>query len=317
MRKLTKEEFVNRAIKVHGNKYDYSKVVYINSYTKVIIICPIHGEFEQTPYGHMKSTGCLECGRKKANNSHRMNQEDYIKKVNIVHNNKFDYSKLVYVDMHKKIIIICPDHGEFKQKAQNHLIGHGCPKEKMDKIKNKLRKNLDEAYNKMIEVHSTTYEYVDFKEDYKKYTSKIRIICKKHGEFKQGYNKHVIGHGCRKCNMSKGEREVSLWLNKNNIQYETQKRFPDCKNKRSLPFDFYIPDYNMCIEYDGQQHFKPNRLWLDKTISEEKANINFERTQLHDKIKNKYCKDKGIILVRIRYNEKLIKKLEKTFNEKS
>lgn len=114
---------------VHESKYDYSKVVYKNVETKVIIICPIHGEFEQTPYKHINcKQGCPSCRGKRIANSKKADINDLIERSNIIHGKKYDYSKVVYTNMHTKVCIICPLHGEFFQNFNNHLLNkNGCP----------------------------------------------------------------------------------------------------------------------------------------------------------------------------------------------
>ena len=112
------KEFIAKAKAVHGDKYDYSKVNYVNSFTKVTIICPKHGEFEQTPNLHLKSQGCPNCyGNKK------MTIEEFIKRAKEVHGDKYDYSKVKYVNALTKVTIICPIHGEFEQTPAKHLLG--------------------------------------------------------------------------------------------------------------------------------------------------------------------------------------------------
>lgn len=115
------EEFIEKARKVHGNKYDYSKVEYINSKTKVCIICPEHGEFWQTPSIHLRS-GCYKCSKKP-----KIDTVLFIKRAKTVHGNRYDYSKTFYNGAKKNVEIICPIHGRFIQNAQHHLNGHGCP----------------------------------------------------------------------------------------------------------------------------------------------------------------------------------------------
>lgn len=127
MKKTTKDEFIKRANSCHNNKYDYSKVVYINSTTKVNIICPIHGEFLQTPHHHLKGHGCPLCANQVISEKKKLTQDEFISKAKIIHSDKYDYSKVEYVDCKTKIKIICPTHGEFRQYPSYHLSGNGCP----------------------------------------------------------------------------------------------------------------------------------------------------------------------------------------------
>ena len=123
----------------------------------------------------------------------------------------------------------------------------------------------------------------------------MKIICPIHGVFEQTPNSHLRGSGCPICKTSKGELEIQRILYNKNIKYITQYTFDNCKNKRKLPFDFYLPDYNMCIEFDGKQHYETIKYWGgEETLIKTKNN---------DKIKTNYCKNNNIKLIRIKYNE--------------
>lgn len=140
--KKTNEEFIKEAIELHGNKYDYSKVEYVNNHTKVCIICPEHGEFMQKPCKHLLKQGCPICGDKQNGINKRITLNDFITRCNEIHENKYDYSNVIYEGWDKQIIIICPEHGEFIQNAGAHLSGHGCPMCHQSKLESKIRKLL-------------------------------------------------------------------------------------------------------------------------------------------------------------------------------
>lgn len=125
--KKTTGEFILQAREIHGNKYDYSKVEYINAHTKVCIICPEHGEFWQRPCNHLNGNGCKKCGAISGHNLQRKHTNYFVEKAQIIHDNKYDYSKVNYIDNKTNVCIICPKHGEFWQKPNNHLNGAGCP----------------------------------------------------------------------------------------------------------------------------------------------------------------------------------------------
>lgn len=127
MRKLTTEDFIEKATKVHGDKYNYGKSDYINYKTKVCIICPEHGEFWQTPANHLFGKGCLKCGIEKNRVSQSSSSEEFINKAIKIHGLKYDYSNVVYVMCEDKVEIICPKHGEYYQAPSSHLSGSGCP----------------------------------------------------------------------------------------------------------------------------------------------------------------------------------------------
>lgn len=134
MRKLTQEEVIARFREVHGDRYDYSKVVYKEANKKVCIICPIHGEFWQTPSHHLRGQGCPICGRNIGIQKRTSCKDEFIKKAKIVHGDRYDYSKVEYVDCKTKVEIICKEHGSFWQTPSNHIFGRGCPKCRAEKL---------------------------------------------------------------------------------------------------------------------------------------------------------------------------------------
>jgi len=286
------EDFIKKSKLIHGDKYDYSIVNYKNSYTKIKIICPIHGIFEQEPSNHLTGYNCTKC-----NKSYRLTNEDFIKKSKLIHDDKYDYSLTKFKNIRTKVKIICPKHGIFEQLAANHL-KMGC-----DKCGIESRKITFLEFLKMSEkVHKNKYdyslvEYIDF-------DTKIKIICPKHGIFEQNPSNHIkLEHGCPICKESKGEKKIREHLKELNIFYECQKTFKDCIYKRPLKFDFFIRDYNLCLEYDGIQHFE--------SIDVFGGDDELENLKTRDQIKNEYCKNNNIHLFRIKYNENIIKSLNK------
>lgn len=231
MIKYSIEQFIEKSNIIHNNYFDYSLSIYINNRTKVKIICPIHGIFEQEPKTHLSGHGCKKC---QINNQFNTT-DNFIEKSNIVHNNYFDYSLLEYVDNKTNVKIICPIHGEFLQSPKNH-----------------------------------------------KYS------------------------GCPKCNESKGEKMINKILDDKYIKYIKQKKFDKCENIKKLSFDFYLPDYNVCIEYDGEQHYKP--------ITYFGGIKRYEIQKKRDEIKNIYCIENNIKLLRISYKENIKEKIEKYIN---
>lgn len=143
-KRKTTEEFIADAIKVHGNKYDYSHTEYKGATTLVTIICPVHGEFQQRAADHTNGHGCKKCFYEQRHLQQARNITDFISQSNIVHKNKYDYSKVQYVNNHTPIVIVCPIHGEFTQQPSDHLGGHGCPLCSTDKHKGK---NLEGVSN--------------------------------------------------------------------------------------------------------------------------------------------------------------------------
>lgn len=348
MKISTTHIFVEKSIKIHGDKYDYSKVVYKKAKLPVIIVCPIHGEFEQQPTHHLEGKGCYECGVIKRSDKKRTSFQDFVLKSKALNDNKYEYKEIF--ENRDLVAIICPVHGEFKQLKSNHLKGHGCKKCNFDK------KRINDALDKFKQIHKGRYEYTkvkyfslkqkviitckyhgDFeqapqthinghgcpncarnlkltteefirrstiahnnlydysKSEIKNSTTPVVIICKKHGEFTQIPTSHYLkNQGCPSCNLSKGENSIKLFLDTNNINYLPQYKFENCKNINHLPFDFYLLDLNMVIEFDGEQHFK-----VDGFINKTKEDL--EVRKKCDKIKTDFCKKNKIKLLRINY----------------
>jgi hypothetical protein len=185
--------FIEKASKIYGDKYDYSKVDYINAKTKVIIICKEHGDYLQTPNKHLQNRNCQKCGKIKLSNYKNYNTKNFIEKAIKIHGNRYDYSKVEYIKSNEKITVICKEHGEFKQVASSHLVGYGCKKCKIYKIKFTTNEFIIESKK----IHKEKYDYSLV--EYKGCKQKIKIICKNHGIFEQIPKSHLYGMGCRKC----------------------------------------------------------------------------------------------------------------------
>ena len=190
--RLTIDEFIKKSKAIHGDKYDYSKVEYVNANTKVCIICPEHGEFRQTPGSHLNGCGCKKCANDGLSSDRKLSLEEFIKKAQEVHGTKYDYSKVKYVNSVTKVCIICPKHGEFRQTPGSHLSGCGCRK-----CIGNYNLTKEEFIKKAQEVHGTKYDYSKVK--YVNGSTKVCIICPKHGEFLQTPIHHLRGDGCNKC----------------------------------------------------------------------------------------------------------------------
>ena len=150
-KRKSNDEFIREAQSIHHNKYDYSKVEYTNNKTKVCIVCPEHGEFSQTPSDHLNGKGCPQCA-----GNVRCDKDTFIEKAKSIHNDRYDYSKVEYVNAHTKVCIICPEHGEFWQIPNNHLNGNGCPLCKNRKIGDGLRDTVEDFTKKSNEIHDIT-----------------------------------------------------------------------------------------------------------------------------------------------------------------
>ena len=140
--RITTKEFIKKAKKIHGDKYDYSKAKYINNITPICIICSVHGEFWQTPIHHLRGCDCPKCSKINGSLKQRLNTNDFIEKAKKVHGDKYDYSKVKYTTTNEKVCIVCPEHGEFWQEASSHLRGCGCPVCKESKLEKLTRETL-------------------------------------------------------------------------------------------------------------------------------------------------------------------------------
>lgn len=303
--RLTTEEFIEKANEVHGKgRYDYSEVEYVDYATEVIIICRNHNipyKFKQTPNNHLNGNGCRKCQYEKVSKSLKSDTEKFIEDSNKVHGvGRYDYSEVDYKGSKIDVWIICHEHDKpyrFPQPPNEHLQGRGCHICANKKVSELNKLTLEEFIEKANEVHGVgTYDYS--KVNYIDMKTEVIIICPKHGEFPQTPDHHIYGkNGCSKCISNKGENAIRKFLTEREIEFEEQKKFEGCVYKRQLKFDFYLPKYNLCIESDGNVHFE-NINWNGKMTNEEMEE-NLKLNQLRDKIKNDYCKNNGINLLRV------------------
>ena len=299
-KRLTQDEFICRAREVHGDKYNYSKVEYINSTTKVCIICPVHGEFWQTPNSHLSGKGCVKC----VWDAQKNDTEDFITRSRKIHGEKYDYSLVNYERVDKKVKIICPIHGVFEQKPNGHLGGQGCPKCRDDAKRRTTEQFVEEARK----VHGEKYDYslVDYHQSFEK----VKIICPTHGVFEQAPHHHLEGRGCSLCSSSQGEGAIVKVLYKYNVEYETQYKIllnlTLFGRNEELRVDFFLPKENMIIEYNGIQHYEEVKHFHEKDNG-------FEKQKARDKKLKKWCKDNGVKLLIIKYTQK--DKIEKILKQ--
>jgi hypothetical protein len=214
-KKSTTIEFITNSKKVHGDKFDYSKVDYVGNKSKVIICCPQHGKFLQRPNDHLSGYGCKKCQYCKTSKENKFTTENFIIKASKLHDNKFDYSLVEYDGYEKKIKIVCEKHGIFKQTPHSHLSGSGCPS----------------------------------------------------------------------CGESRGEKGVAEILRKNNVEFIREVTFDDLIDKSNLYYDFYLPKHKLFIEYHGIQHIRP----IDFFGGENE----FIKIRKRDVIKYKYAINNG------------------------
>ena len=291
-RKLTLNDIKERSIKIYGDIFDFSIAKYTGLKNKMKIICPNGHIFNKIVDDHLrKKGGCPIC------KGYQKTTKIFIKDAIVIHGNKYMYIETVYILAKEKVKIICKKHGTFEQSPNDHLSGYGCP--------NCARPQLttQDIIKRFKKAHGDKYLYNLVA--YKNYTSKVKIGCKKHGTFEQLPASHAGGSGCPDCANetleSSGARLITEYLIEKNIKYVKEFRFEFCKDSRKLPFDFYLPDYHICIEYDGRHHYK--------AIDYFGGQDSFEKQRNHDTIKNIFCLVNQIDLIRIPYFEKNIKKV--------
>jgi len=208
-KRLTTNDFIFKAKKVHGNVYDYSKTTYVRSISKVIIICSKHGEFEQTPNSHLAGNGCRLCGIEHKASLFSLKQDEFILKASKIHKNKYSYDYVVYKNNSTKVLITCPLHGNWRQAPKSHLNGYGCPI-----CGGSKKRTFSEFVSQANQKHSNKYTYSNFK--YINDKTKGLITCSKHGDFKQTPNNHLVGKGCPVCAQISKSSNLPEFLVKSN-----------------------------------------------------------------------------------------------------
>jgi len=287
-KRTTKEDFIKQAKEVHSDKnYSYEKVDYKNTDEKVIIICllPEHGAFPQTPQSHLQGYGCPKCGIIQGAENSKITFEEFIERSNLLHNNFYGYENVEYVDTKTVVKIICPEHGEFPQKPSKHLGGQGCPDCGIKKSADGKRKSPEEFIEEVNLIHGEIYNYDNV--IYESFHEDVSITCPIHGDFPQSPANHLSGKGCPRC-INKSEGRLAIILNEIGVVHRNHRisnRF----------FDFYLPEYNLIIERDGEQHYYDSFGRVKGLI------VNFEEQQQIDIEKTNLAKSKGHKICRIPY----------------
>lgn len=237
------EEFILKSENMHGNKYVYTNVNYINSRSKVCIICPTHGEFYQSPHLHVAGSGCILCCRDKLP-SKAKSLKNFIEESNKIHGiEKYNYTKVEYKRAHIKVCIICPTHGEFYQSPDNHLHGHGC-----SSCAGQGRYGIAEFINRANKKHNNKFNYE--KVSYKNLQDLVTIICPHHGEFTQHAGSHLRGNGCLKCASNSISKLEHKWLDSLNVPIEYRQLVVHINGKKIRP-DAYNCSTNTIYEFNG------------------------------------------------------------------
>ena len=281
----TKDTILQKCRKIHKCKYEYGEFEFKNLKQTISIICPYHGEFKQSLGAHSRGRSCPKCAKVRS----PISIEKFIEMAEKIHGIKYDYSRVYFDNMNCDVVIGCPEHGDFTQRASHHVYSKsGCP---MCNGGKKWNNNF--FIETCKKVHKDKYDYS--KTIYTSMSEKVTIICPEHGEFEQIAQTHRTGGGCRRCN-SRGKREH--WT-REVLEEIFQTPFPSVRpswmknpdTSKPLEVDCYSDILGLGLEYQGIQHYEP----IDFFGGIEALEINVEK----DRIKTNTFLKRGEILWRI------------------
>ena len=296
MKKRTHDEYISLVMKSNPNISVIG--TYVDAHTKILHKCLNDNvEWYVTPNNILKGCGCPKCGRMSSTAKRSKSHEEYVYEVANIDKNIAVVGK--YINSQLKVLHRCLiDNFEWEALPNNILNGERCPR-----CSRKERYTTDSFKDRMVAIDNTIIicgEYMGCKE-------KILCECSVDGhKWKATPSNLLYGFGCPICNSSHGEKNISKYLTNNEIDFIPQYTFLECRSVKLLPFDFYLPKYNVCIEYDGIQHFEP----IDFFGGEEE----FRKRKKNDSIKNVFCKNNGIVLLRIKYDQDIDMVLHDFFN---
>jgi hypothetical protein len=287
----TTEQWKQKASKVHGNKYDYSKTLYTKGKENIEIICKVHGRFFQTASMHLQGYGCSKCSGK-----YNYTSDEWKEKAKEVHEGKFNYDKTNYTRSHERVTITCSEGHEFSQLPYIHLQRSGC-----SKCSGKYNYTSDEWKEKAKEVHEGKFNYD--KTNYTRSHERVTITCLDHGDFQQLPYHHLRGHGCINCIDTRVSKVQIEWLNF--LEYETKLTIEHAKNtgEHKIKDSRYLADgyneqHNIVFEFNGcYYHGCPNCFERDDLNTKTKKTFGelYEKTQ----IKQEYVINKGYKYIEI------------------
>lgn len=283
-KRMTTEEFVEKAKRVHGEKYDYSQTVYLGDCNKVTVNCLEHGVFFQSPSNHLAGHGCRKC-------SGIRDTVQFISKAQQKHGNRYDYSQTEFIGSGKKVKIICREHGVFEQLPNDHINGHGC---KVCSGNN--TKTTEEFIDLANKVHNSKYFYL---EKYKMAHKKIAIKCPEHGIFYQSPHHHLAGHGCPDCfsRVSRGEKEWLEYMERE-IGDKIQRQIFFKINENRFEVDGFDPKTNTVYEYNGD-FFHGNPWKFEPQKRNNVTNCSFAELHIDTILKRIHLREAGYNVVSI------------------
>lgn len=282
------EKILDRFFSVHGDRYDYTQVVYKNTKTKIKVLCKTHGAFWITPEKHIGGNGCKLCGIETTKQKLTMPADIVLQRCLEIHGNDYDYSLTDFSSRTDKITIVCKKHGEFKQSLNDHLSGCGCP----TCAQEQKMLTTEQFVEKAKRIHGNTYDYS--KVEYMKLTIPVKIICPVHGEFLQKPQLHLQGSGCTRCTQKGFSKKSIIWLSNLEKMYNIQIQHVGNGKEYVIPgtkfrVDGFCESTNTIYEFYGDawhgnpKKFPPNCFChpKDKTIT---AGQLYERTKNREEI---------------------------------
>lgn len=285
---LTQEEAISRFKTIHGEKFDYSNTEYLGCRHKINIFCnSCKNDISVSANNHFQGKGCPICFKNKTRTL-----EEFLDKAKDIYQDKF-----IYIDGYKnsasKIKLKCTICNHiFERVANHHLLGQDCKQCVNKSVGLNNRTNIEDFESECRFNNLDKYIYF---QDYIGNNSDIKVQCKDCNTVFYANAKHHKNRisGCPDCSMTNGEQLIKYWLNLNSIKYETQKIFKECRNVLPLRFDFYLSELKTIIEFDGKQHFE--------AIEYFGGEDSFIKTKTRDNIKNEFCRDNNIKMIRISY----------------
>ena len=298
MNKKTHKEYIEELSVKNSNLEVIG--IYSDAKTKIQHRCRKHNvTWDISPSNALKGQGCVECKYEKMRNNQLKSHEQYLIEVKKSNPHVIVIEK--YVGTVTPILHKCKYCGkEWKICPRDVLVGKSCRECSCKRHSNQMRKSQEQYVKELFNVNPN----IEVVAKYINTDTPILHKCKLCGHLWNVKPNHTLsGHGCPVCNESRGERCITLWLNEHKFQYITQYKFQECRDKLPLPFDFYLPQHNICIEYDGEQHFK-SKDWFGGQES-------FNVLRYHDDLKNNYCDNHNITLLRISYKQNIEEELNK------
>ena len=315
--RLDEEKILSKIKEIHGDKYCYKNFKYTGLDNRITLTCKKCKNVRNTTAKTLlNGHDCDKCIRPIYNKKKRKTLEQFIKESEEIHSKKYGYSKFKYILSSIKGKIYCKTCKKYFLMAPTQHIRakQGCRTCGITFNANNQRKTIEKFIEQANKIHNHKYCYKQSIYPINRQL-KIRIYCLKcQRYFLQSPANHLIGNGCKRCYRSKGEIQVENWLTIHNFKFETQYRFHDCRNIKPLPFDFYLPDLNTCIEFQGAQHYSITK-WFGAAKCKIEQKRKYESLVKRDSIKKKYCKQNKINLILIKYNQNISKILKEKLGE--